>query len=231
MIAELNKIDINGLRTSEDAAYITKSMLKERGWTKKTIKSLYPVCDLTKPNPRYKMASPMKLYHLGKVEGIEQSEEFKKYQLESLSRKKAAMKAVDTKKDRLFAEIASWRANIRKIPLSKARTDAIEYYNHWSLFHGSDKHASLDSDQGLLDRITVNYLRHNLSNYEPGLSKLFNRVGMAEAYKTWKIKILEVIAEIYPELAHEVKRQIEDLVSPKPLEMDFVVKPKISIWR
>ena len=60
--------------------YITHSaLLKERGWTEKLVKMFLNEPCMTRDNPYYKKASPMKLYRLERVEISEGLESFKAY--------------------------------------------------------------------------------------------------------------------------------------------------------
>jgi hypothetical protein len=192
-----------------EGRYITKSALCERGWTEKAISTFYPKCDKEAPNPRFrKKGAPMKLYSLEKVEIVEGSDEFKAFQEGSSVRKNAARKGVETKKKKLLAELENWEIEVKKVPLEVVRREAIQSYNRWN--EERDKCASLDDDPKFLDRITVNYLRHELSNYDNRLEDIFKKVGKREAYRIIKERILTSIADGYPELADEAKRQMED---------------------
>jgi len=58
-----------------------------------------------------------------------------------------------------------------------------------------------------LHRITVNYLRHELTGYEAVLGSLRGLIGRAEASQLIRGRILAAIAEAYPWLAGECRRQ------------------------
>jgi hypothetical protein len=77
--------------------YITKSALRDRGWTQKIINELLKSPDLIKPNPMYRKASPMQLYEITKIEAIELSQSFKDMISKSVKHKNSAKKAVKTK--------------------------------------------------------------------------------------------------------------------------------------
>jgi hypothetical protein len=63
--------------------------------------------------------------------------------------------------------------------------------------------ATPNSDADFLWRITVNYLRHEMTAYEKHLREIAGRAGIDEAYSDLKWKVLEAIAEAYPWLASE----------------------------
>ena len=190
--------------------YISKAGLKGRGWTDKGISQFLPTWDKEAPNPYYRKASPMKLYLMVRVEEIEQSEPFKAFQEASLNRKNGAAKAVVTKKAMLMAELNSWKIVVKSKPLEDVRKNAIrEYNNHQASLERDDGYfASPNSNKDFLDRITVNQLRHSLSNYERRLDALFGKVGTHQAYPILHKKVMEAIADKYPELATECQRQI-----------------------
>jgi hypothetical protein len=54
----------------------------------------------------------------------------------------------------------------------------------------------------------VNYIRHNLTNYEDLLEELEGKVGKINAYIKLKNKILKKIAEVYPDLKDECYNQM-----------------------
>lgn len=68
--------------------------------------------------------------------------------------------------------------------------------------------ATADSDPAFLARIEVNYLRHSASTYDAQLQKA-NRFGERgrELARAVKSRVLQVIAEVYPELSAECARQ------------------------
>lgn len=83
---------------------------------------------------------------------------------------------------------------------------AIKSYNY-----NSDglSFASPKDDPELLDRITVNYIRHELSQYDHGLASLWGRVGKGEAYLLLNKKIYTAISAQYPELKSECAKQMQ----------------------
>lgn len=70
-----------------------------------------------------------------------------------------------------------------------------------------DCYASEHSDPEFLERIRVNYLRHNSCRYEHHLEMIAGRVGTKDAYLEIKEKVLDAIAEVYPWLGAECLRQ------------------------
>lgn len=59
-------------------------------------------------------------------------------------------------------------------------------------------------DKNTLDRVTVNYIRHKLTNYDYATSRIKDKSRYWAAYKT----VMSAIASTYPELKREVVRQV-----------------------
>ncbi len=82
---------------------------------------------------------------------------------------------------------------------------AIDHYNARS--NGNYVGASRDSDPDFLERIQVNFLRHELTNYDWHLGQLKGYTGVEEARGRVRERVLDAIAEAYPDLASECSRQ------------------------
>jgi hypothetical protein len=159
----------------------------------------------------------MKFYSRERVEGIEQSPEFKTAFARSASRRTAARIGVVTKKEQLLAAISSIDIVITRVPLDSLYRKACDSYNRWHKQLQFERElrgdtidfvpATPDSDESFLTRITVNYLRHKLRSYEKGLEVIYGKVGVTEAYIELNAKIYGEIADVYPEFAEECWRQ------------------------
>lgn len=191
----------------EAKEYFNKAALKEKGWTDRLVKIFLPEPDLEKINPIYKSASPQKLYLQSRVEEIENSTKFKCELEKSKKRKVSSKKAVETKEQKLFREIKNFkRPNLPEISKNKLIEKAILHYN--IIHFESGKFACMSDDKEFLDRISVNFIRHEVSNYEEQLNFIFGKVGKNKAYALIKEKILRTIAEKYPWLSDECESQI-----------------------
>ena len=82
---------------------------------------------------------------------------------------------------------------------------AIEAYNEW---HWDGDGAAEDAPAEFLERITVNFIRHNLTAYDRALEEVAGRVGIASAVQAIRAKIYSAIGESYPALADECSRQL-----------------------
>lgn len=196
-----------------EAEYLTKSELKERGWTEKAISLFLGECDKEAKNLYYSKAPPVRLYLKSRVEAVERSEAYQNFLLKNANRVSGARKAAETKKLRLLEEVAGWTIELEARPYPEIVEAAIEAYNSYRKMLYYDRArdytpANTDSDPEFLQRITVNYLRHELSDYEYRLRVLFGKVGKTEGYRILNKKIYDKIASTYPQLRDECNRQM-----------------------
>lgn len=80
---------------------------------------------------------------------------------------------------------------------------AIEHYNnyHDTLGKYDFMPVSLCScSREFLNRITVNYLRHECTDYDYELSEIAGKVGVQDAHDILKERVNEAIYEAYPTL-------------------------------
>ena len=194
---------------------ITASGMKERGWTDKLIRDYYPTPYATKKNPVYASASPMKFYSINEVERIENLPEYKakldKLKEGKQKRQAAASKAVETKTKSTLEIVKSTKIGVIKIKNKYLLRDAIDAYNDFNCERGRfESIASKNSDKEFLDRIVVNYVRHNLTEYDYTLYQLVAKTGKSKAYVLLNEKIYSAIAEVYPHLKHECDRQLQE---------------------
>lgn len=177
--------------------YVTKTGLKERGWTDSIIKKMGVVPDREAPNPHYRSAAPTKLYLISKIEKLENTPEFKELIEKSQKRKLGAQKAVETKKQNLLKQVEDLAIEVAYIPEPDLTDLAIFSYNEWqtnrpSVINGNNDFlmATRDSDAAFLHRIRQNFIRHNLTNYDELLRVIKGKVGVTDAYIALKGKVL-----------------------------------------
>lgn len=205
-IVTLNSIMENHANMeTRDVTYITKRGLKERGWTDSLIRRFLPEPDSTECNPYYRCAAPMRLYSTERVAAIEKTPEFVAAHEVAERRSLAAMCAADTKRraTTTFAESAT--VSVPQLDRHELIRLACKSYNNhnWE----RDRVATPDSDQGFLDRICVNHLRHRLTKYDSHLNNTRGKVGSTDANLTLKRRVLAEIARVYPFFAEECDRQ------------------------
>jgi hypothetical protein len=100
-------------------------------------------------------------------------------------------------------QVAKLTVSVEALPLSIVRRRALNAFNSRT----EDESAYDTSGSGFLDRITVNYVRHELTAYDRQLEDVVGRVGVQEAVRTIRRMVYATIAATYPRLAAECERQ------------------------
>lgn len=182
------------------ANYITLSTLKERGWTDSMIRDYGLEPDKEKPNPHYKCASPMKLYDINRIAHIESESWFQNHYLASLSRRKGAKKAVQTKHNKIMAFVEALPLSLPDWTKEMAFQEAITDYNAlWAERGRFDKfiydYHELDSQT--LERLVCNMFRHIYTDYDDVLCHCYGKVGVDSAHKYLQEKINAIVHERY----------------------------------
>jgi len=135
------------------------------------------------------------------------------------TRKQSARKAVETKTAKMLEYVNAVVINVPKMAGDKLIERACQHYNLMQmereqmrgLYNGECGRADTNADALFLNRISVNYLRHQLTSYEEHLDKISGKVGVGQAYTDIKTKVLNAIATAYPFLTFECNRQIAKL--------------------
>jgi hypothetical protein len=187
----------------EKPKMLSLSSLKDRGWTQAMISSVLGEPDDTRKNPRYAKAAPMKLYAEDRVSAAELSPLFTDAKAKSSIRSAAAKRVCEAKRESLLLQVRDMQVSVQDLSADRVRFLAIKAYNDWN----SDA-VSLDEDAKFLDRITVNFIRHNLTEYDEVLEQVAGRVGVNDAVKEIQRKIYQAIAMRYPFLEEECRRQM-----------------------
>nr|DAN72992.1 MAG TPA: hypothetical protein [Caudoviricetes sp.]DAP82187.1 MAG TPA: hypothetical protein [Caudoviricetes sp.] len=188
---------------------ISQSGVLSMGFTKSMIDKLLPP-PILKRNPHYASSAPMKLWREDDVRSVMGTQEFQTMAAKAAARKAASAKAVETKRknaegiaDNLIASIHVTRWDI---PVLEEAT--LNAKQEWFLEHGNVDMATPNTET--LERWMVNFVRHNLCEYDDKLIDLFGLVGKEELYHRLKTETLAKIAEVYPELDVECKRQAQE---------------------
>ena len=186
--------------------FITKTdLISVRKWTDRLIKKYMPVPDEIRNNPHYGRASEMKLYKISRVESIEKNEQFLIDFQKTILRRKSSAKMVETKKDNLLIEIFELPISVEIIPRNELVPLVIDDYNDRNYY--KDYLTLRDLDQSKLERLTVNYIRHQLTSYDYYLKLIVSKVGKKEGYRLLIERIYNCISESYPELTRECTLQ------------------------
>ena len=147
----------------------------------------------------------MKLYKISRVESIEKNEHFLIDFQKTILRRKSSLKMVETKKDNLLIEISELPISVEIIPRNELVPLVIDDYNDRNYY--KDYLTLRDLDQSTLERLTVNYIRHQLTSYDQCLGLIFSKVGKKEGYRLLIERIYNCISESYPELTRECTLQ------------------------
>ena len=187
--------------------FITKTdLISVRKWTDRLIKKYMPVPDTIKNNPHFRRASEMKLYKISRVESIEKKELFLIDFQKTILRRKSSSKMVRTKKDNLLIQISELPISVEIIPRNELVPLVIDDYNDRNYF--KDYLTFQDLDQSTLQRLTVNYIRHQLTSYNRYLDLILSKVGKEEGYRLLNERIYKCISESYPDLTGECALQL-----------------------
>lgn len=191
--------------------YLNKKQLNERGWSPKMIESFLGNPDDIKPLGRY---CEEHRYFLPRIENAEQSDEFKIAQTAYLSRRNAGKLAAKTQTKSRLEKARTMIIRVRRLPENEVLDSAIDHYNfnrrgrHWNDDYGYSTPATENSDKSFLDRITVNYIRHELTSYDGRLRAQRGRIGGDAAVPIIRRRVFEEIACAYPHLEDECDRQM-----------------------
>lgn len=200
--------------TKDMTPKLTQSALIEMGWTKSMIEKLLPEPEL-KCNPRYKSAAPMKLWTVEVVEAVMETPEYAAAAALAAKRKAAAKKADETKTANAIALAGdlSDKITIKVIPAPDLRSRTLAAKQAWydSLDRYDYSSDAYSADQSTVDRWMVNYIRHNLTEYD---RTLYDHIHIRTCkgwliYTTIKEATLHKIADAYPYLADECMRQAQ----------------------
>jgi hypothetical protein len=191
---------------ASERIFIPYSHLKsERGWTDKLISEFLGDPDKLATNPSRRSGPKMKLFDLARVELTEFEpafrEAYESARKRSIRASAAGTNVANQKRESLVIAINALPLEIPRYEPSEVLKAAINHYN--SLWMSRDKHkiADLNSDPDFLNRITINFIRHNLVNYDQACNSLKGRIGRQEAYACLKSRVVELIQDVYPEFA------------------------------
>src|SRR5262245_52612751 len=115
----------------------------------------------------------------------------------------SAMKAVaDENREALLDALVRVQIVVPRYEFAQVREAAVQHYNLlWAERGKYEKGASIHSDPKFLERITLNFIRHQLTRYAGLLAAIQGKIGKAEAYQLLKARVIEEIHRTYPELA------------------------------
>lgn len=191
--------------------YLNKKQLIERGWSPKLIEDFLGEPDDVKPLGRY---CEEHRYWMPRVERVEKTDGFKTAQEKYLKRRRRGIEIARKRAAQQIETAKTMPIRIREMSGEDVLDDAIWHYNaqNRGRRHEDDDYccrsASRGSDELFLERITVNYIRHNLTGYDAKLFAQKGKIGGGEAVQIIRRRVFEEIAFAYPHLADECDRQM-----------------------
>jgi hypothetical protein len=213
-LAALGKED---LTCPDSPNWVNQSVLIQQfGWTRTMISKFLPAPKL-ETNPRYRSAPDMKLWRIEDVEAAMARDDFKEATEKAKARKATGRKGAETKRQKLEAEVDKKIKNIRVMSMDEKslRGSALaakqRWYDYVAAERGGDPFDSVaaDADEETIRRWIVNYIRHELTDYDYDLCHTKGRTGCHEQYGRYRDAVLDKIAEAYPNYAEECQRQKE----------------------
>lgn len=191
--------------------------LRTRGWTEAMVQRFLGEPDHRIVNPYYRTAAPMRLYRAARVLAAEQSPDFADRAAKAAARSARGKAIAEHKAQALLEQIAGMPVSVRCMAPEALQQCAIRSYNErqrrraWDSEHPAAwdfEPATETSDAGFLERISVNYARHQLTAYDRRLEEVAGQIGVLRAITAIRQRIYAAIAEAYPHLAQECARQL-----------------------
>lgn len=202
-----------------DPDYLTKAAIKkERGWTEGAITKFLGDPDKLGSNP-YSSKTPSHLYLLSRVKKAERTKKFKEWKAKSETRRSAARKAANTRKEKTLRKVRSRLGEIQLCPaaqgLSKKRLRKLAVASYEDIemercSYGIPRTVDKDAPASFIHRIEVNFLRHEATLYDEELEEYAGSTGVRDAVDMVRERVYEVIADEYPHLKKECERQLEE---------------------
>lgn len=208
-------------KTMERVERVTLSTLRQRGWTDGAVKQFLGEPDALATNPNYRSGPKMRLYDLPRVEAAEISEPWQMWREATRSRRERASarqsQRMDNARANLTAELNAVEIRIPRLSKDELWRVAVAHRNTQSQWHAAERgryesgSATVAcADPAAVQRWAVNYLRHVETDYDGLLDSVTGRVGVAEARRLIRERVLRAIADQYPYLAGECARQEAD---------------------
>lgn len=189
------------MEENKKTKYISKTTLLSRGWTEKSIDEILPPPKLV-DNPHYKCSSPMQLWEEKVVKQKERTKKFKEYAEKKAKRSQAMQKSIEKRKNETLEMSKTFDVTVERIDMDDLREETL--ISKWNWYMDTEQYDRADyvyiADPETLVRWEINYIRHNLTNYDYELEKLYRQIGKSDAYFEYRKNLMKKIKEVYPEL-------------------------------
>ena len=186
---------------NKPAMIAESTILTRSGWSKSLLVKLLGEPDVRKK--QYGRTNLMCLYDLDRVQSAESAVVFLAAQESLAKRKLSATKAVETKVKRLMDAVSCMAINVERVKC--VESFAIDAYNEYN--EDNFNPASHKSNRAFLDRICVNFIRHELTEYDFSLETVAGETGITQAVDAIREKVYAAIAACYPVFKSECERQ------------------------
>ena len=182
--------------------------LRARGWIEATIRKLASKLDDIRPNPIDKCAAPMKFYLAARMKLIELCKTWIAWKTWSALRKQSAVAAASAREEELQGYVGLIESAGAKLTAEELAARAISHFNDFVA--DTEKHkAFVGSALEFLNRISVNYLGHQMAAFEEHLHKMESMAGVDEVPLDLR-EIYDAIGRTYPHLRDECRKQNND---------------------
>lgn len=108
---------------------------------------------------------------------------------------------------RLLDQIDSTKIEIDRLDIQVVRHRAVVWWNT-NRGHMSREFISPLATNEMIDRVTVNFIRHKMSNYDSVARTFMHKPGQTSAIRRWHVRVTDEIGKLYPSLRDECLRQI-----------------------
>ena len=211
---------------SQDVA-LTKTQLKKRpGWNDARIEKFLGEPDFHTDNS-YRKYVQTSWYMMSRIKKAERYKTFQKEAARAIAqhetRRKVAQKAADKRREKTLAEVreslqdVKIRKRFRRLKEYQLQRLAVDHYNDFQEYRAMERGrwdyspATIEgSSEAFMERIVVNFLRHEATNYDESLFAQYKKTGKLEAISLIRSHIYQIIATEYPFLAEECARQAAD---------------------
>lgn len=182
--------------------FLNGKQLAARGWTHAMIRDFLGSPDHFAYIPGFRNAAPMLQFALSRVETAESTAKFVQRLELAARRSSTARQAWDRRREEMLRLVAADEVPIPRLP-ADVLTDRAVRHSDPRERAGVEK-----ADRSTLNRWKVNYLRHELIQFDATIEGLFGQIGRAAAEKLLRRRALESIANTYPDLLDECQRQL-----------------------
>lgn len=188
------------MRATTRTHQYSRNDLRARGWTPAMVRQY-----LGQPDTIvriWRTSHHMHLFDVGRVEQAEAQPEWGARADEAAQRSAAGKARAETAAAKTVEWAQAVEVKVPVMPMEELFDRAKESYEELWAYRGEMRFADGDNEE-FLHRIAVNYLRHECTKYERLLASSRGEVGRLEAQAVIRERVLDAIADAYPDLEDE----------------------------